>query len=118
MELTQSECCGRRLAAIRIDRSLSQAVLAAAVGVSRQTIYFWESRASFAIRRPRARRLAHALGCQVKDLLAPLDDSIPPRPSNWAHIRQVLQRRQAPLRLADAQRHGDARVVRPLDCDR
>jgi transcriptional regulator with XRE-family HTH domain len=86
------ECCGHRLAAIRIDRGLTRPQLAAALDMSRQAIARWEHSAIFEIRSDNARRLARTLRCRRDELLAPADAPLPPLPPNWPRIRgRILQ---------------------------
>ena len=67
---------GKRLAAIREHRRMSQADLAAALGVSKAAIGHYEhGRVRLTV--PRLEQLALALHCRVADLLAPLDTPVP-----------------------------------------
>lgn len=69
---------GERLAAIREHRRMSQADLAAALGVSKAAIGHYEhGRVRLTV--PRLEQLALALHCRVADLLAPLDTPVPLR---------------------------------------
>jgi transcriptional regulator with XRE-family HTH domain len=77
---------GHRLAAIRRDRGLSQAELGAAIGKSKHTISGW-GHGLYDIRLAEADACARALHCRLKDLLAPLEAPIPPRPSLWPRMR-------------------------------
>jgi len=77
---------GRRLAAIRKDRGLSQAELATAVAKTRAAVGHWESGRAF-IRGSDLARVARALGCRMRDLLAPVEAPIPPRPPWWPRWR-------------------------------
>jgi DNA-binding XRE family transcriptional regulator len=65
---------GRRLAAIRRSRGLTQVELAVAIGKAGQTVSFWES------------------GCPARDLRAPLDAPISPCPPSWPRIRRRIKR--------------------------
>ena len=66
---------GKRLAAIREHRRISQAELAAALGVSKAAIGHYEhGRVRLTV--PRLEQLARALHCRVADLLAPLDTPV------------------------------------------
>jgi transcriptional regulator with XRE-family HTH domain len=67
----------RRLAAVRIDRGLTQAELAAAINVSRQKISCWENGGTNWVDITDVRRCARALRCRVKDLAAPADALFP-----------------------------------------
>lgn len=69
---------GRRLAAIRKHRGLTQAALAYAIGKSRPTINRWESGTAIDIRTGDAESCACALQCRVRDLYAPADAPVPP----------------------------------------
>jgi transcriptional regulator with XRE-family HTH domain len=75
-----SETFGRRLAQLRTDRRLTQKQLGARIGKSRQTITHWENDAGFEPRLSDVNKCAWALHCRPRDLLAPLDAPIPPRP--------------------------------------
>jgi transcriptional regulator with XRE-family HTH domain len=77
-----SKAFGRRLAAIRTERGLTQAELALLVGCSRQTICHWEKR-STPIEPDDMVNCARALHCRKKDLLAPVEDQIPAVPALW-----------------------------------
>jgi transcriptional regulator with XRE-family HTH domain len=77
---------GRRLAAIRKDRGLSQAELATSVAKTRAAVGHWESGRAF-IRGSDLARVARALGCRMRDLLAPVEAPIPPRPPWWPRWR-------------------------------
>jgi transcriptional regulator with XRE-family HTH domain len=67
---------GKRLAAIREYRFMSQAELAQAIGVSKGLIAHYEhGRAE--IGASRLQQLATALHCRAADLLAPLDAPLP-----------------------------------------
>jgi transcriptional regulator with XRE-family HTH domain len=63
---------GKRLAAIRQHRRLSQAELAAMVGASKSAIYHYEH-GNARIWPSLLSALASALRCRISDLLAPLD---------------------------------------------
>jgi transcriptional regulator with XRE-family HTH domain len=75
-----SETFGLRIAQIRADRGLTQQQLGFAIGKSRQAITRWENDPTFEPRLSDVNKCARALRCQPKDLLAPLDAPIPPRP--------------------------------------
>jgi transcriptional regulator with XRE-family HTH domain len=89
-----SDTLGPRLAAIRNDRGLTQAELAALIGVSRQTINSWENGGTHWIDIKDVRRCAHALRCRVKDFSAPAGTPFPAvDPSLWSRFRRQLKRR-------------------------
>lgn len=67
---------GRRLAAIREHRTMSQAELAAAIEVTRGTIWRYEH-GHVRIKPSRLDELARALHCQVEHILAPLEAPLP-----------------------------------------
>jgi transcriptional regulator with XRE-family HTH domain len=69
---------GRRLAAVRIARGLTEAEFAAAIGQSEQTIWAWENSICHEVPLPDVRLCARALHCRVRNLLGPTDDPIPP----------------------------------------
>jgi transcriptional regulator with XRE-family HTH domain len=77
-----SKTFGRRLAAIRIDRGLTQAELALLVGCSRQTICHWEKHGT-PIEPDDVANCARALHCRKKDLLASVEEQIPAVPALW-----------------------------------
>jgi transcriptional regulator with XRE-family HTH domain len=79
---------GRRLAAIRADRRLTQEQLGVAVGKSKRTIRDWENSLFVELWLGDVAQCARALRCQVKDLLAPFDEPIPPYPLLWPRIRR------------------------------
>ena len=83
-----SESFGRRLAQIRKHRHLTQQQLGVAVGKSWRTISNWENALSVEMWLGDVAQCARALRCQVKDLLAPVDEPIPPYPLLWLQIRQ------------------------------
>jgi transcriptional regulator with XRE-family HTH domain len=83
-----SESFGRRLAQIRKHRHLTQQQLGVAVGKSKRTISEWENSLSVEIWLGDVAQCARALRCQVKDLLAPVDEPIPPYPLLWPRIRR------------------------------
>lgn len=67
MELTRVNL-GKRIAALRHHRQLTQQALAAQLGVTRQAVHYWES----GHRGPnleRIDRVAHALGVTRSELL-------------------------------------------------
>jgi transcriptional regulator with XRE-family HTH domain len=99
MRLT-SDSVGRRLAAIRTDRGLTQAALAAAIGKSRQCVCHWE-RGSSDLRISDLHRLAEALDCRLRDLLAPPEAPIPS-----LHPRRKRRRSVSHLDEAPAPRHS------------
>jgi transcriptional regulator with XRE-family HTH domain len=67
---------GKRLAAIRQHRRLSQAELAAMVGASKSAIYHYEH-GNARIWPSLLSALASALRCRISDLHAPLDAPLP-----------------------------------------
>jgi transcriptional regulator with XRE-family HTH domain len=69
---------GRRLAAIREHRGLTQAELAVAIGKSEQTIHDWESITLHPVPLSDLEQCAHALRCRVRDLLGLIYDPISP----------------------------------------
>ena len=69
---------GRRLAAIREHRGLTQAELAAAIGKSEQTIRDWENIIRHPVPLSDLEECAHAMRCSVRDLLGLIYDPIPP----------------------------------------
>ena len=85
-----SENFGRRLAQIRKHRHLTQQQLGVAVGKSWRTISNWENSLSVEIWLGDVAQCARALRCQVKDLLAPVDEPIPPYPLFWPQSRRRL----------------------------
>jgi transcriptional regulator with XRE-family HTH domain len=103
-----SDTAGCRLAAIRIDRRLTQTELAALVGKSKQTISAWEY-GLCEIRLADADRCARLLCFSLRDLLAPVDAPVPKAPPSWLQKRWQLQRqiaaaagkRKAHLKLPD-----------------
>jgi transcriptional regulator with XRE-family HTH domain len=68
---------GRRLAAIRKNRGLTQIELAKAIGKTRTAIGHWEAGRAF-IRGSDLAQVASALECRIRDLLAPPGVPIPP----------------------------------------
>jgi transcriptional regulator with XRE-family HTH domain len=67
---------GRRLAAIREHRMMSQSELAATIKVTRGAIWNYEH--GYAdIKSPRLDELARALYCRVEDILAPVEAPLP-----------------------------------------
>ena len=82
-----SKTHGRRLAAIRKNRGWTQAKLGAAIGKTRDTIWAWENNRCD-IRVADAERCAFVLGCWLHDLLAPVEEPIPPRPPLWPWVRR------------------------------
>jgi transcriptional regulator with XRE-family HTH domain len=89
MRLT-SDTVGRRLAAIRRDRGLTQAELGDLVGKSKQTISALEH-GRHGITLADAMKCAEALGCHLRDLCAPLDKPLPRRPSLWLRVQRRRQ---------------------------
>jgi transcriptional regulator with XRE-family HTH domain len=67
---------GRRLAAIRAHRMMSQTELGAAIGIGKNAIWHYET-GRVEISPGRLESLAEALHCRVSDLLAPLDAPLP-----------------------------------------
>jgi transcriptional regulator with XRE-family HTH domain len=100
MRLT-SESFGHRVAQIRKHRHLTQQQLGVAVGKSWRTISDWETSLSVEIWLGDVAQCARALRCQVKDLLAPVDEPIPPYPLFWPQSRKRLatSARSAPLAI-------------------
>jgi transcriptional regulator with XRE-family HTH domain len=90
-----SETFGRRLAAMRKQRGLSQVELAAAIGRSRQAIRAWENNSNKEVCQSDVKKCALVLRCCTKDLLASLDEPISPAPSGWPRIRWRLKQRLA-----------------------
>lgn len=66
-----------RLPALRTERGLSQATLAAALGVSRQTVVSLE-KGRYDPSLPLAFRIARVFGCTIEDIFTP-DDAAPGR---------------------------------------
>jgi transcriptional regulator with XRE-family HTH domain len=95
-----SDTFGRRLAAIRQDRGLTEAELGTVVGKSKTTICAWEHGATIDIAAGDVTRCARALRCRRGDLLAPLDAPIPAAPSYWPRMRRRIQQRSAGELLA------------------
>jgi transcriptional regulator with XRE-family HTH domain len=99
---------GARLAAIRVNRGLTLAELAALVGRAKPTIGRWEHGGLVEIHRSDVAKCAHILRCSRKVLLAPLDEPIPPAPSSWPrtlrrlkqHVAAVTGKRPRPYRRA------------------
>jgi transcriptional regulator with XRE-family HTH domain len=58
---------------LRKDRKLSQALLAAAAGVSRQTIRDWETKENVSPRHAHLKRAARALGVPISELHAAIE---------------------------------------------
>jgi transcriptional regulator with XRE-family HTH domain len=87
MKIT-GEGFGRRLAAIRAERGLTQRELATAIGSSRQAVCRWENARAVDIRIGELCKLAGALDCRVRDLLAPFEAPIPPRASSPRRYRR------------------------------
>ena len=67
---------GQRVAMIRVHRMVTQAELAATIGLSRSMMHHIEY-GHTRIRLDLAKRLAAALHCTVGDLLVPLDTPTP-----------------------------------------
>jgi DNA-binding XRE family transcriptional regulator len=67
---------GRRIALIRVHRMMTQAALAAAIGVSRDVIFHIE-KGHTPLDIDQAERLAAAMRCSIDDLRAPLEAAIP-----------------------------------------
>jgi transcriptional regulator with XRE-family HTH domain len=86
----RSETFGRRLAAVRRDRKLTQAQLAMYLRVSRQAISRWENSPVAWVIWSEVVKCARILHCRADDLLAPLDAPIPPSPLCWPRIRRRL----------------------------
>jgi DNA-binding XRE family transcriptional regulator len=64
-----NDSVGRRLAVIRIDRGLTQRELAAALGVSRQTVCHWETSGHCAVDIDDARRCGRVLRCRHRSAI-------------------------------------------------
>jgi transcriptional regulator with XRE-family HTH domain len=94
VKFASSVTFGRRLAAIRVDRSLTQAELAALIGKSKATIWSWEH-GLYGIRLADADKCAHVLCCRLKDLFAAVEEPLPPLPSTWSRIRRRLNQHLA-----------------------
>jgi transcriptional regulator with XRE-family HTH domain len=86
---------GARLAAIRLDRGLTLAELAALIGRTKTTIGRWEHSGPAEIHRSDVAKCAHVLRCSRKVLLAPLDETIPPAPSSWPRTRRRIKQHVA-----------------------
>ena len=71
---------GRRLAAIRVDRGLTQAELAAAIGESEETIRAREDNICHQVPMSDLKKWARVLRCSVRDLLGLINDPKPPAP--------------------------------------
>jgi len=82
---------GRRLAAIRRSRGLTQVELAVAIGKAGQTVSFWESGGALTVRDGDVKECARVLRCPARDLRAPLDAPIPPCPPSWPRIRRRIK---------------------------
>jgi transcriptional regulator with XRE-family HTH domain len=95
-----SDTFGRRLAAIRQDRGLTQLELGTVVGKSKQMICAWEHGMAIEIATGDVTKCARALHCRRADLLAPLEAPIPAAPSRWPRMRRRIQQRSAGLPLA------------------
>jgi len=67
---------GRRIAAIRVRRDLTQEQLGAMIGESKQTIYKYEKGIITNIPLPKIEKIAEALGCPPT-VLAGWDDAMP-----------------------------------------
>jgi transcriptional regulator with XRE-family HTH domain len=85
----------RRLATIRKSRGFTQSALATALGKTRPAVGHWEAGRSF-IRSGDLARVARALECRMRDLLAPVEASIPARPLWWPRRSSKYRRRPAP----------------------
>jgi transcriptional regulator with XRE-family HTH domain len=73
-----NDSVGRLLAAIRAERGLTRTEPAMAIGRLQQTVGCWESGRSPDIRSGDLCKIAVALGCRLRDLLAPVEAPIPP----------------------------------------
>jgi transcriptional regulator with XRE-family HTH domain len=71
---------GRRIAAIRKHRHMTERQLGDAIGRSRQAIWFYEHGIVGAALLAQLDAIAAALDCTRDDLLAPVDAPLPPRP--------------------------------------
>jgi transcriptional regulator with XRE-family HTH domain len=87
-----SATIGRRLAAIRVNRGLTQGELAVLIGKSKTSICCWEHGRS-EMRVGDAIGCARALRCRLRDLLAPVEAPIPPCSSVWLKIKRQLEHR-------------------------
>jgi transcriptional regulator with XRE-family HTH domain len=96
---------GRRLAALRNSRGLTQIDLAKRIRKTRPAIGRWEAGRAF-IRGRDLARVARALECRMRDLLAPPDAPIPPR---WP--RRETSKRRAPIVHLNAQAGRSARIT-------
>ena len=110
---------GPRLAALRAARGLSQDELAAAVGVSRRVIAYYEARSA---QPPGALLvdLAHALHVSTDELLgvAPVRETMRPRPARLLkRLRRIEELppadQRAVLKLVDALLDTRRRVIPP-----
>lgn len=101
MRLSAHFCA--RLAAIRLDRGLTLAELAALIGRTKTTICRWEHGAPAEIHRSDVAKCARVLRCSRKVLLAPLDEPIPPAPI----ARERLICEGASLRLQPSEHWSD-----------
>ena len=82
-----SNTIGRRLAAIRKDRGLTQAEVGAWIGKSKTSVFAWE-RGLYEIKLADAQACAGALRCSLKDLLAAVDAPLPAVPARWPRTRR------------------------------
>ena len=80
------------------DRSLSQRQLAALIRRSNQSVSHWETaRGSLLVDPVDVVNCARVLRCCRQDLLASLDEPLPPCPLHWPRIRWQLIRRSRQL---------------------
>jgi transcriptional regulator with XRE-family HTH domain len=92
---------GRRLAAIRNSRGLTQDELAAAVGKTRGSIGHLEAGRVADVGVLVLCRIADALGCGLRDLLAPVGAPIPPlRPERRRRRGATASKSQEPAKAA------------------
>jgi transcriptional regulator with XRE-family HTH domain len=86
------ETFGRRLTAVRIDRGLTLAELAALIGRTKQTICQWERGGTAEIRARDVTKCARALRCRREVLLVSLVEPIPPAPSSWPRTLRRIKK--------------------------
>jgi DNA-binding XRE family transcriptional regulator len=103
-----SQFFGSRLAAIRINRGLTQAELAALIGRTKQTICRWEHGGTAKIRASDVAKCARVLRCRRRALLASLDEPIPPPPQSWPRTRRHIKQHVAAAAGKRLRSHGRA----------
>jgi transcriptional regulator with XRE-family HTH domain len=81
---------GRRLAAIREHRGLTQEQLGTVIGKSKQTICRWESDPGAEVDPRDVAKCARVLHCGMRHFLAPLYEPLPPCPLSWPRIRNRI----------------------------